>query len=161
MRHRLARVLIGGGALALGLLGAPALQAGAQPPPQPPGHHPGPRAETFTLTPAGADVRIVGTTKWSPTRPAGPSATVAAGGSTALPRTAAKAARPSIPDVGETPRSTAPVGSGSGSRPPVPPGPGAAGPPGRRHVGGGGPGTGRPGTLAGPTPGLTSTAGID
>jgi hypothetical protein len=160
MKHRLGSLLIGGGALALALLGAPAVSTGALPASQPPGHHPGPSAQTFTLTPTGTDVRVVGTTAWTPTKAAGASGTGAVSGSTTI--AAAKNARPRISDVGETPRSTAPVGSG-GTPSPRKPGPGLTGPPGpHQHPGPGQHGgTGPAGNVAGPTPGLSSVAGID
>lgn len=164
MKHRLGSLLVGGGAIALALFGTPSVLAGAAAPFRHPGHHG--TAATFTLTPAGTNVTVVGTTAWTPTKASGPTGLQGPPGTTKLNPAAAAASEPRIPDVGETPRASAPAGgSSSGTGRTSGPGhtPGhTGGPPGRRHDHGHGhSGTGGPGNLAGPTQGLSSIAGID
>ncbi len=146
MRHRLASLLIGGGALALALLGTPAVtSAGAT------GSSSAP-AQTFTLTKTNTTVTVVGTTTWTPTGAAGPTGsqtgTQGPPGTYKLTPAAAKASFSRVPDLGEPARNST-----------------IAAAPGSKHTGGAAPAHGStapsasPGQVTGPTAGLTSVPG--
>lgn len=110
MKHRLGAFVVGGSVLALATLGVPA--AGIA------GAHtldlPSAPAHTFTLTPSGTNVTVVGTTQWTPTGGAGPDGTQAPAATTyKLTKAAIQAATPRIPDVGLTPHTPYGVAPGT------------------------------------------------
>jgi hypothetical protein len=158
MRHRLGRLLVGTGAIALMALGVPALTAAGTASATSPGaHHPStassatPSAEQFTLTTSGATTMSFGTSHWMGTEGAGPTgaqAPTAAGGTHHLLPAAKVSAH--VPDVGVTDRNTTI--------------PAAHGSPRARNAGREGATTGpsaRSVSVTGRTPGLVSIAGSD
>ncbi len=161
MKNKLGGLLIGGGALVLAVLGIPAPTVIASAQSLSSRGQAEATAQTFTLTNSGARVTVVGTSAWAPTAPAGTATAPAPVGSTVLTATAAKAALPKIPDLGGTPRSTAPLAGGDGNGGSGSTGTGSEHGNGRHHGNGKGQGegTGAPGTVSGATSGLTSIAG--
>lgn len=159
MKHRLGVLVIGAGALTLAVLGIPAAASTA-------GAHVSDQtssgsAHTFTLTPSGNTVKVVGTTKWTPTGGAGPSGQQAPPGTTyKLTSAAVRAATPRIPDVGLTPHTP----YGVVPRTPIAGNARFVNRTGNRSSGldrAPGPDTSSPATVAGATSSLVSKAGID
>lgn len=150
LHRRLPRLLVGAGAIALLSLGVPAATATSSVA----GAASAAPAATFHLTPSGASVTMVGTSKWTPTQVAGPSGATASAPSAALPatRAAVLAASPRVPDVATVTARSSTLASAIGS-----PGRGTHG---RGHVGTG-PSAGPPGSVSGATAGLADVAGIN
>jgi len=144
MKRKLGSLLVGAGAVALAVLGVPAATAtaGAQ------GSTSSP-AQTFTLNPSGTSTKIVGTTTWTTTAPAGPATSVTVGGPHPFSAASAAVKAGKVPDVGAVERGQTIAAA-----------PGTRGFLGERH----GPtghltsvaGT----TVSGPTAGLSSLSGI-
>ena len=144
MKRKLGSLFVGAGAVALAVLGIPAATAiaGASSSSSP--------AQTFKLTPSGTTVKIVGTTTWQNTDPAGPATTVTAGGPHPITAATAAISRARVPDAG--------VERGTQM---LPAAPGAArGTLGERHAVTGHLLNVAATPVAGPTAGLSSVSGI-
>ena len=91
MQRSIVSLVVGASAVVLAAVAIPPVvaTAGAQTPPT---------VQTFTLTPTGATVTLLGTTSWTPTAPAGPASTIETGGTHPLSGVTASAAH--VPDAG-------------------------------------------------------------